>query len=85
LTQPCPPLDLAEFSACCNAPICSKQAGRRYTLVAAHQRLSLSAALAVKLERDGHIRPLCRVSGKTLWVSKPVGADANVRHARGLR
>ncbi len=47
----------------------SHRDGRRYTLVAAHQRLSLSAALTVKLEREGHIRPLCHLSGKTLWVA----------------
>lgn len=44
-------------------------AGRRFTLVAEHERLPVSASLAIKLEREGHIRPLCRVSGKTLWVT----------------
>jgi hypothetical protein len=48
----------------------STHAGRRYILVAEHQRLPISAALAVKLEREGHIRPMCQVSGKTLWVAK---------------
>ncbi len=47
----------------------SHHAGRRYTLIAGHQRLPISAALGVKLEREGHIRPLCRLSGKTLWVA----------------
>jgi hypothetical protein len=39
----------------------------------------------MKLERDGYIRPLCRVSGKTLWVGKPAGADADLRPAPGMR
>ena len=31
--------------------------------------MRISAALGVKLEREGRIRPLCRLSGKTLWVA----------------
>lgn len=47
----------------------STRSGRRFVLVVEHERQSISAALALKLEREGHIRPLCRLSGKTLWVS----------------
>ena len=45
------------------------RSGRRFVLVVGHERQPISAALALKLEREGHIRPLCRLSGKTLWVS----------------
>ena len=47
----------------------SPGAGRRFTLLAEHERLPLSAALALKLEREERIRPLCRVGGRTLWVA----------------
>ena len=47
----------------------SHRDGRRYTLITEHQRLPIRAALGVKLEREGRIRPLCRLSGKTLWVA----------------
>ncbi len=47
----------------------SPGAGRRFALLAEHERLPLSAALALKLEREGRIRPLCRVGGRTLWVA----------------
>nr|WP_288119618.1 hypothetical protein [Thiomonas sp.] len=47
----------------------SISAGRRFTLIAEHERLPVGAGLAVKLEREGRIRPLCRVGGKTLWVA----------------
>ena len=40
-----------------------------FVLAVGHERQPISAALALKLEREGHIRPLCRLSGKTLWVS----------------
>lgn len=47
----------------------STSAGRRFTLVAERARQPVSAALALKLEREGRIRALCRVSGRTLWVA----------------
>ena len=47
----------------------SSSAGRRFTLVAESERLPVSAALALKLAREGRIRALCRLSGKTLWVA----------------
>jgi hypothetical protein len=45
------------------------RSGRRFVLVVGHERQPISAALALKLEREGHIRPLCQLSGKTLWIS----------------
>ena len=47
----------------------SAGAGRRYTLIAERERQPVSAALVLKLEREGRIRALCRVSGRTLWIA----------------
>ena len=47
----------------------STRSGRHFVLVVGQERQPISAALALKLEREGHIRPLIRWSGKTLWMS----------------
>ena len=47
----------------------STRSGRPFVLVVGQERQPISAALAFKFEREGHIRPLFRWSGKTLWMS----------------
>lgn len=43
--------------------------GSRYTLIHQGQRQCISGALAQKLQREGHIKSICHVSGKRLWMA----------------